>query len=147
MLFLGHACGEPQYLVDTMVDNCERFHDVEIVHMVPMGKCRYTEPEMKNHFIHNALFVGAGTRKAVYDGRADFTPVCFSRVPRLFRMFMDIDVALVQVTPPDKYGNCSLGVSVDYTKEAVSRAKIVIAQVNDQMPYTYGDSPCTCQCH
>lgn len=137
---LGHACAEPQYLVDTMVDNCERYHDVEIVHMVPMGKCRYAQPGMEEHFRHNALFVGGGTRKAVYEGRADFTPVCFSRVPRLFRMFMDIDVALVQVTPPDKYGNCSLGVSVDYTKAAIEKAKIVIAQVNDQMPYTYGDS-------
>lgn len=137
---LGHACAEPLYLVDTMIAMREKFKDVEIVHMVPMGKCEYTKPGMEPYFRHNAIFVGSATRDAIFEGRADFTPVCFSRVPRLFERFMDIDVALVQVTPPDKYGNCSLGVSVDYTKSAIEHAKIVIAQVNDQMPYTYGDS-------
>lgn len=137
---LGHACAEPMYLVDAMVNNREMYRDVEVVHMVPMGKCRYVEPGMEPYFRHNAIFAGAGTRKAIAEGRADFTPCCFSRVPQLLERYMEVDVALVQVTPPDKYGNCSLGVSVDYTKAAIENAKLVIAQVNDQMPYTYGDS-------
>lgn len=136
----GHACAEPQYLVEAMVENREMYRDVEIVHMVPMGKCDYAKPGMESYFRHNAIFVGGGTRDAIYEGRADFTPCCFSRVPKLFERYLPIDIALVQVTPPDKYGNCSLGVSVDYTKAAVKNAKLVIAQVNDQMPYTYGDS-------
>ncbi len=136
----GHACAEPLYLVDTMVENREMYRNVEIVHMVPMGKCEYTKPGMESYFRHNAIFVGGASREAIYEGRADFTPCCFSRVPRLLERYMDVDVALVQVTPPDRYGNVSLGVSVDYTKAAVKQAKLVIAQVNDQMPYTYGDS-------
>ena len=137
---LGHACAEPMYLVETMVEHREMYRDVEIVHMVPMGKCRYAEPGMEPYFRHNAIFAGAGTRKAIAEGRADFTPCCFSRVPRLLEKFMEVNVAMVMVTPPDQYGNCSLGVSVDYTKAAVENAELVIAQVNDQMPYAYGDS-------
>jgi 4-hydroxybutyrate CoA-transferase len=137
---LGHACGEPMYLVDTMVDHKELFYDVEIVQMVPMGHCRYCEPGLESHFRLNAIFVGKGTRQAVQEGRADFTPCSFSMVPRMFRRTMDVDVALISVTPPDAYGMCSLGVSVDYTLEAIKQAKVVIAQVNDQMPYTFGNS-------
>lgn len=137
---LGHACAEPQFLVETMVNRREQYRDVEIVHMVPMGKCRYVEPGMEPYFRHNAIFAGAGTRKAIAEGRADFTPCCFSRVPRLLEEFLKVDVAMVQVTPPDANGNCSLGVSVDYTKAALTQADVVIAQVNERMPYTYGDS-------
>ena len=137
---MGHACAEPMYLVEAMINNREMYRNVEIVHMVPMGECRYTEPGMEPYFRHNALFAGAGTRKAIAEGRADFTPCCFSRVPQLLEKYMKVNVAMVTVTPPDKYGNCSLGVSVDYTKAAVENADLVIAQVNDQMPYTYGDS-------
>lgn len=137
---IGHACAEPQYLVDAMVENREMYRDVEIVHMVPMGKCDYVKPGMESYFRHNAIFAGGGTRDAIYEGRADFTPCCFSRVPKLFERYLPVDVAMIQVTPPDKYGNCSLGLSVDYTKAAAKNARLVIAQVNDQMPYTYGDS-------
>jgi len=124
-----------------MVANCEAYENVEIVHMVPMGKAEYLQKGMEKHFIHNAVFVGGCTREAVAEGRADFTPCYFSKVPELFqRGFLPVDVAIIQLSPPDKNGNCSFGVSNDYTKPATKCAKIVIAEVNDKMPKTMGDS-------
>lgn len=136
----GHACGEPEVLIDAMVANAAQYKDVEIVHMVAMGPAKYCKPEMAEHFRHNSLFLGGSTRKAIEEGRGDFTPVYFNEIPNLFRTTLPIDVALVQVSPPDHNGYCSLGVSVDYTKCAVETAKTVIAQVNKQMPRTMGDS-------
>lgn len=137
---IGHAVGEPSYVVGKMVENKDQYENVEIVHMVAMGKGEYAQPGMEKHFRHNSIFVGACTRDAVSSGRGDFTPSFFYEVPKLFRTSMPVDVALVQVTPPDEHGYCSLGVSVDYTKTAAQEAKIVIAQVNDQMPRTMGDT-------
>lgn len=134
----GHACGEPTYLVDAMVANAQAYEHVEIFHMVAMGKCEYAKPGMEKHFRHNANFVGGNTREAVSFGRADFTPCFFYQVPNLFHTTLPLDVALVMVTPPNEDGMVSLGVSVDYDYEAVMTAKTVIAQVNDQMPFTYG---------
>lgn len=136
----AHATGEPTVIVDAMVDNYLQYENVEIVHLVAMGNCGYVRPEMKGHLRHNAIFVGAGTREAVNDGRADFTPSFFYQVPKLFKTALPVDVAMIQVTPPDENGNCSFGVSCDFTKPAAEAAKIVIAQVNDQMPYIYGDN-------
>ena len=136
----GHACAEPITIINAMVKNKDAYKDVEIVHMVPMGKDEYTKPGMESHFIHNALFVGASTKEAVAQGRADFTPVFFSKIPDLFRKYLPIDVALIQVSSPDEHGCCSFGVSVDYTKTAAECAKVVIAEVNKQMPRTMGDS-------
>jgi 4-hydroxybutyrate CoA-transferase len=136
-----HAAGEPLTLVDAMVKNKDAYKDVEIVHLVALGKGEYTMPEMSGNFTHNALFVGASTRKSVNEARADFTPCFFSEVPKMFREnYLPVDVALIQVTPPDAHGFCSLGVSVDYTKGAAECAKVVIAQVNERMPRTFGDS-------
>jgi 4-hydroxybutyrate CoA-transferase len=105
-----------------------------------MGKGEYTKPEMAPHFRHNAFFVGASTRDAVNEGRGDFTPCFFSEIPRLFRSgSMPVDVALIQLSRPDEHGYCSFGVSNDYTKPAAECAKLVIAEVNDQMPRTMGD--------
>lgn len=137
---LGHAVGEPTTVIEAMVSEKENYKDVEIVHMVAMGKGEYTKPGMEKYFIHNSIFVGGTTRDAVNSGRGDFTTCFFSEVPRLFRETLPVDVALVQVTPPDEYGYCSFGVSNDYTKPAAECAKIVIAEVNDQMPRTMGDS-------
>lgn len=139
----GHAVGEPSHLIETMVKNYENYRDVEIVHMVAMGPADYCKPEMQGHFIHNGLFLGASTRKAVEEGRADFTPVYFRNIPELIRTNCKPNVALVNVSLPDEEGKFSLGVSVDYTLEAVKQAEIVIAQVNKYMPYTYGDSHIT----
>ncbi len=140
-VMLGHAAGEPFELVDAMVANYQQYRDVEIIHWVPMGKGEYTQPEMEQYFRHNALFVGAPTRKAVTENRADYTPCFFYETPRMFRTgYMPIDVALISVTPPDKHGFCSFGVSVCATKPGAEAAKLVIAEVNEQMPRTYGDS-------
>ena len=137
---VGHACGEPSCLLDALVQNAAAYENVEIVHMVTMGKAEYCRPEYAGAFRHNALFVGGATRDAVFEGRGDFTPCFFWEVPGFFRDpdVLPVDVALIQVTPPDENGNCSLGVSVDYTYQAVQQARTVIAQVNDQMPFTLG---------
>lgn len=137
---VGHAMSEPTVLIDAMVANCDSYENVEIVHMLPMGKSAYTAPEMGKHFRHNSLFVGSTTRSAVSEGRADYTPVYFSGVPELLRDTLPVDVALIQVSSPDEHGYCSFGVSVDYTKPAAEAAKTVIAQVNPQMPRTLGNS-------
>ena len=129
---LGHAAGEPTCLTDAMVRNAAAYRDVEIDHMLVLGDCAYCHPEYAENFRHNALFVSPPAREAVENGRADFTPTFFYRAPRLFET--------VQVTPPDENGICSLGISVDYTLAAVKNAKLVIAQVNDQMPRTRGGS-------
>ena len=133
---LGHAAGEPTCLTDAMVRNAAAYRDVEIDHMLVLGDCAYCHPEYAENFRHNALFVSPPAREAVENGRADFTPTFFYRAPRLFETTLPVDVALVQVTPPDENGICSLGISVDYTLAAVKNAKLVIAQ----MPRTRGGS-------
>jgi len=136
---LGHAAGEPLPLVEALVDHASLFQNLEIVHMVPMGPCRYCEPQYAKNFRHNSLFVGAPCREAVNQNRADYTPVFFSKIPRLFeRKILPLDATLVCVSPPDKDGWMSFGVSVDYTEAAVHHAKLVIAEVNQQMPRTFG---------
>src|SRR5204863_4565459 len=97
-------------------------------------------PELAASFRHNAMFIGDNVRQAVNDGRADYTPVFLSEVEGLFESGeMPLDVALIQVSPPDSHGFCSFGVGVDTTLSAAKCARFVIAQVNDQMPRTYGD--------
>ncbi|MEL7650199.1 MAG: acetyl-CoA hydrolase/transferase C-terminal domain-containing protein [Sedimentibacter sp.] len=137
---IGHAVGEPSYLVGKMVENKDQYENVEIVHMVAMGKGEYVQPGMEKHFRHNAIFVGGCTREAVNGGRGDYTPSFFYELPELFKSSLPIDVALIQVTPPDEHGYCSLGVSIDYTKSAAESANMVIAQVNKNMPRTMGDT-------
>ncbi len=140
-VFFGHAANEPPVLVDALVRNYEQYKNVEIVHWVPMGKGAYCNPEMAGHLRHNAMFVGGPTRKAVQEGRADYTPFFYHQSTRFFSDgTFPIDVALVSVTPPDQHGFVSLGVSVGGTKPACQNAKLTIAQVNDQMPRTMGDS-------
>ena len=137
----GHAAGEPTTLVDELVRQKERLKNVKIIHMVPLGECNYCLPDMKDNFRHISLFAGNGTRKAIKEGRADYTPVFFSEIPRLFRdNIIPLDVALIQLSPPDEKGDMSFGVSVDYTLQASKSAKLVIAEVNRQMPRTMGSS-------
>ena len=137
---VAHATGEPSHLLDAMVKNAAQYEDVEIIHMVAMGKAEYCKPDYVRSFRHNSFFLGASTRAAAAEGRADFTPVYFSEIPALLEGELRPDAALIQVSPPDDHGFCSLGVSVDYTKTAAETAKLVIAQVNRQMPRTLGDS-------
>ncbi len=137
----GHAAGEPTVLIDELVKQKERLQNVEIVHMVPLGESPYCFPEMEKSFRHNSLFAGAATRKPINEGRADYTPVFFSEIPRLFtKNLLPADVALIQLAPPDSDGYLSFGVSVDYTKPVAESAKKVIAEVNKQMPRTRGSN-------
>jgi 4-hydroxybutyrate CoA-transferase len=136
----GHATGEPTFLLQVLVENAGRYENVEIVHMVCMGKAEYCKSEYQKNFRHHSFFVGGTTRKAIEDGRGDFTPVYFSEIPDLFRTTLHPNVALVNLSPPDEHGYCSFGVSVDYTKPVAECADICIAQINHCMPRTYGDS-------
>jgi 4-hydroxybutyrate CoA-transferase len=137
----GHACGEPPSLVEAMVDRADELAEVEIVHMVSMGKARYCQPQYQNSFRHNSLFVGNTSRQAVNEGRGDYTCCYFSEIPLLFKNnLLPVDVALIAVSPPDKLGFVCLGIAVDYTKQAALSAKTVIATVNPNMPRIGGDS-------
>lgn len=137
----GHAIGEPAMIAEALVRNKEAYRDVEIVHMICMGRGEYCKAGMEKHFRHNSLFIGANSREAVYTGRGDFTPCYFSEIPKLFlEGYLPVDVAAMQVSTPDELGYCSLGVSVDYAKAAIKSAKTVIVEVNANMPRTMGDS-------
>ncbi len=140
-MFLAHSMSEPAYLVDYMCDHKEWFTNVEICHMGSAGKHRYCiEEGMEGHLRHNSFFVSGLSRKAVLEGRADYTPAFFHEIPRLFENEVPVDVVMLTVTPPDENGKVSLGLSCDYTKAAVKNAGLVIAEVNDQWPYTGGDA-------
>jgi acyl-CoA hydrolase/GNAT superfamily N-acetyltransferase len=133
-IFVGSGASGPQVLVDG-------FADLRIVHLLTLIPAPYAEPEFKYQFRHNAFFVGDNVREAVAEGRADYTPIYLSEIPGLFRSGrFHIDVALIQVTPPDAHGFCSFGVSVDIVKAAAETADYVIAGVNPKMPWTWGDS-------
>jgi len=140
-VYIQPGCAEPETLVGALIERGPFVRDVEIVHMLTMGRADYIAPEMAGHFRHNAMFIGANVREAVNDGRADYTPIFLGEIESLFESGeMLIDVALIQVSPPDSHGFCSFGVGVDTTLTAAKKARFVIAQVNDQMPRTYGDS-------
>jgi acyl-CoA hydrolase len=139
-VFIGSACGEPQELVRAMAAYGDHLADTEVIHVLTLGVAPYAEPKYAANFRPNAFFIGSSVRDAVNTARADYTPIFLSQVPGLIRSrHMGIDVALVCVSPPDDYGNCSLGVSVDITKAAVESAKVVVAQVNRHMPRAHGD--------
>jgi len=138
-LVLGHAAGIPTDLVDAMVANHAAYRDVEVVHMFCLGEGHYMDPEMAPHFRHNALFVGPNARKAVEEGRADFIPVFFHEIPRLFvDGTLPVDVAMVLLSRPNDEGYCSFGISSDYSKPACEAAKVIIAEVNPNMPFIAG---------
>src|SRR5690242_2782194 len=140
-VYIQPGCAEPETLVEALMRRAPEVSDVEIVHMMTMGCADYVAPEMAGHFRHNAFFIGGNVRDAVNDGRADYTPIYLSEVEDLFESHaMPLDVALIQVSPPDAHGFCSFGVSIDTTLTASKCATHVIAQINDQMPRTYGDS-------
>lgn len=137
---VAHACGEPSIILDALVANAAQYENVEIIHMVAMGKAAYCQPQYDKNFHHNAFFLGGSTRAAAAEGRVDFTPVYFSEIPGLLREDLRPNVTLLQCSPPDAHGYVSLGVSVDYTKPAAEASDLVIAQVNQNMPRTLGDS-------
>lgn len=134
-----NAAGAPVCLINALVARKEELEHVEIAHMVPIVPAPYAQPGMEKHFVHNSIFVGGSTRATVEAGIGDYTPCFFHKVPELFDTTLPVDVAMIHVSPPDEHGYCSLGVSVDYSKHAAETAKLVIAQVNENMPRTLGD--------
>lgn len=144
-IFIGTACGEPQHLVQALINyvelNPRAFFDTEVLHIWTLGVAPYTDEKFKRNFRHNSFFIGNDTREPVNNGLADYTPIFLSQVPSLFRSkSIPIDVALVQTSLPDEHGFVSLGVSVDIVKTAVENAMYVIAQFNRNMPRVHGDT-------
>jgi acyl-CoA hydrolase len=139
-VFVHTAAATPQRLVAAMAARAPELSGVEVVHLHTEGPAPYAAAELAGSFHTNALFVGANLRAAVESGTADYIPVFLSEVPALFRRrVLPLDVALIQVSPPDGHGFCSLGVSVDASLAAVQTAEQVIAQINPRMPRTHGD--------
>ncbi|MBW0435145.1 acetyl-CoA hydrolase/transferase family protein [Leptospira yasudae] len=139
-VFVHSVAAVPTLLIEALTARADELSNVEMIHLHTEGDAPYAKPGMEGKFFTNALFVAANMRKAVAEGRADYIPIFLSECPSLFRNgILPLDVALVQVSPPDKHGYCSLGVSVDISKAAVETAKVVIAQVNENMPRTHGD--------
>ena len=134
-----NAAGAPVHLINALVARKDDLKNVEIAHMVPFAKAPYAAPEMEGHFIHSSIFVGGSTRATIEAGIGDYTPCFFHKVPELFDTTLPVDVALIHVSTPDEHGCCSYGVTVDYEKHAAEVAKLVIAQVNENMPRTLGD--------
>ncbi|HYG97711.1 MAG TPA: acetyl-CoA hydrolase/transferase C-terminal domain-containing protein [Terriglobales bacterium] len=131
----------PQVLVDALTERAPYVRDVEVVHLLCDGRPSYADPGLEKSFRHNAIFMGSNIRKAVAEGRADCVPIHLSEIEGLFTSGqMPLDVALIQVCPPDAHGFVSLGVAVETTLTAAKCARYVIAQVNDQMPRTFGNT-------
>jgi 4-hydroxybutyrate CoA-transferase len=140
-LFLTGNVSVPHKLLEALVDYAPNITDVEIVQALTVGTHDYASPEMTGHLRINTIFVSENVRSAVQAGRADFTPVLLSEFPLLFKKkILPLDVALIHVSPPDEHGFCSLGVEVGLTKSAAESADLVIAEVNQKMPRTLGDS-------
>ncbi len=136
----GHAAGCPRLVPKEMLNQLDRLKDIQIYHMLTLGADEHLIPGTEGHFRHVTNFVGANSRAAIAEGRGDFLPIFFYEVPSLFTNEYPVDVAVIQVSKPDENGNCSLGVSCDYTKAAAEKAKLVIAEMNEQMPFVYGDN-------
>lgn len=140
-IFIGSGAAVPLALTDALAKNASHFSDNQIVHLLTLGSVNFLGEEFKNHFRDNSFFIGDNVRNAVQNGKADYTPIFLSEIPRLLKSgSFPIEAALVMVSPPDNNGMCSLGVSVDIVKSAVESANIVIAQVNRNMPRTFGQT-------
>jgi acyl-CoA hydrolase/RimJ/RimL family protein N-acetyltransferase len=140
-VFIGTGCGQPQHLVDSLVEHTGGIRDVHIIHLLTMGTAPYADQKYREKFKMNCLFIADNVRDAFEKGIGDYTPIFLSEIPIEFDTGrIPIDVALITVSPPDVNGLCSLGVSVDIVKSAAANARYVFAQVNSFMPRTYGGS-------
>lgn len=140
-ILIGSGAAEPCGLVEAMVTHGTHLEGNEVVHLMTLGSAPYVQPGLEGRFRHTAFFIGANVRQAVQEGRADFMPVFLSEIPQLIASGrVHIDAALIQVSPPDRLGFVSLGVSVDVVRAAVDTADLVLAEVNPNMPRTLGDS-------
>lgn len=139
-VFVQGSAQTPLYLLRELGKQASRLQDVELTFITVQGDIELDKPEYAQSFHINCMFVSGSVRKAVNEGRADFIPVFLSDIPDLFRTELKLDIAMVQVSPPDAHGYCSLGVSVDIARSAVNTARHIIAQVNPRVPRTHGDS-------
>jgi acyl-CoA hydrolase len=140
-VFVHGGAATPTPLLEALVARAGELHDVGLIHFHTQGPAPHLAPEMAGHFRHRALFIGANAREAVNAGRADYVPVFLSDVPELFTCgVLPLDAALINVSPPDEHGFCSLGTSVDAAMAATRAANVVIAMLNPSMPRTLGDS-------
>jgi 4-hydroxybutyrate CoA-transferase len=140
-VFLTGNCSVPQMVMAALVEHAPQLTNVEIVQVLTVGNADYVAPGMEKHLRVNTLFVSDNVRQAVNEGRADFTPCFLGEIPNLFKNGqLPLDVALIHVAPPDEHGFCSFGIEVGVTKTAAQSAKIVIAEVNPNMPRTLGDA-------
>jgi len=140
-VFLTGNCSVPKKVLAALVARAPQLRNVEIAQVLTIGAADYVAPEMEGHLRVNTLFISDNVRQAVNEGRADFTPCFLSEIPDMFRNgHLPLDVALIQVTPPDEHGFCSFGVEVGVTKTAAQSARTVIAEVNANMPRTLGDA-------
>ncbi|WP_336129618.1 acetyl-CoA hydrolase/transferase family protein [Mesoflavibacter sp. CH_XMU1422-2] len=138
-VYVQAAAAAPQSLVKAMSARHEELKNVEICHLHTEGEAPYSNPELKDSFHVNSFFIGKNVRHTLKAGNGSYTPVFLSELPLLFkRNIIDLDVALIHVSVPDRHGYCSLGVSVEATLAAIDNAKIVIAQINKYMPRTHG---------
>ena len=139
-VFIHGSAATPITLVKTLLERHSEIENVELVSITNLGDIDFDQPEYRKSFFFNSLFVSANTRSVVNSNRGDYVPIFLSEIPRLFRKnILPIDVAIIQVSPPDSHGYCSLGTSVDIARAAVDTAKLLIAQVNPKMPRTHGD--------
>ena len=140
-IFIGTGCGQPQLLVEELVSEDNEIVDAEIYHLLTSGDAPYIREEYARKFRTYSFFLAANVREAIASGRGDYVPIFLSEIPLLFKTGkLPIDVALVQTTPPDRNGNLSLGISVDIVKSAMENSLTIIAEVNEKMPRTFGDS-------
>ncbi len=140
-VFIHGSAATPVCLVEAMQRRYNELSDVELVSITTLGDVNFDNPLHRKSFFFNSLFVSAATRDVANSDDGDYVPIFLSQIPQLFRQnILPIDVALIQVSPPDAHGYCSLGTSVDIARAAVDMAKYVIAQVNPLMPRTHGDS-------
>lgn len=139
-VLVGSGCAMPQVLVDALVARAPQVSDVEVAHLLTFGKTDYVEKTHGSSFRHNAYFIGPNVREAVQSGRADYTPIFLHELPELVRTSRRADVALLQLSPPDRHGYCSMGIHVDIQRAALEAARCVIAEINPNMPRTFGDT-------
>jgi acyl-CoA hydrolase len=140
-VWVQSGCGTPSVLLDALVERAPELRNVEIVHLKTLGEAVYTRPEYEGIFRHRALFLGDNVREAAAAGRADYTPIFLSEIEGLFASgALPLDVTLMQVSPPDEHGFVTLGTTVDCTLNAARASKTVIAEVNERMPRTHGDT-------
>jgi acyl-CoA hydrolase len=139
-VFIHGSAATPVHLIEELQNRHDELENVELVSITNLGDINFDKPEYRKSFFFNSLFVSANTRSVVNSSDGDYVPVFLSQIPQLFRKnILPIDVALIQVSPPDSHGYCSLGTSVDIAKAAVETSRVIIAQVNPKMPRTHGD--------